>query len=59
MNECIHDTEGEKGIMKDEDIIKVNDNMALVEEVFEDVIHEGLKGCWGITEAKGHDEGFK
>ncbi len=51
--------EGEKGIMKDEDIIKVNDNMALVEEVFEDVIHEHLKGCQGITEAKGHNEGFK
>ena len=51
--------EGEKGIMKDEDIIKVNDNMALVKEVFKDVIHEGLKGCWGIAEAKGHDEWFK
>ncbi len=51
--------EGEKGIMKDEDIIKVNDNMALIKEVFKDVIHEGLKGCRGIAEAKGHDEQFK
>ncbi len=51
--------EGEKGIMKDEDIIQVNDNMALVKEVFEDVIHEGLKGGWGIAKAKGHDKGFK
>jgi len=38
------------GIMKDKDIIKVNDNMALVKEVLEDVIHEGLKGCWGIAD---------
>jgi len=46
--------EGEK-IMKDEDIIKVNNNMALIKEVFKNVIHEGLKGCWGIAEAKGHE----
>ena len=46
--------ESGKRIMKDEDIIKVDDNMAVIEEVFKDVIYEGLKGCWGITEAKGH-----
>src|SRR6266404_5320139 len=45
--------------MKDEDIIKVNNNMALIKEVFKNVIHEGLEGGWGIAEAKGHDEWFK
>src|SRR6266404_2012134 len=45
--------------MKDEDVIQVNDNVALIKEVFKDVIHEGLKGCWGIAEAKGHDKWFK
>jgi len=52
-------TEGEKGIMKDEDIIKVNNNMALISEVFKNVIHEGLKGCWGIAEAKVMTSWFK
>jgi len=48
--------EGSKGIMKDEDIIEVNDNMALVKGVLKDVIYEGLKGYWGIAEAEGHDK---
>jgi len=33
-------TEGGKRIMKDEDIVKIDDNMALVEEIFKDVIHK-------------------
>jgi len=38
--------------MKDEDIIKVNNNMALIKEVFKNVIHEGLKGCWALQRPK-------
>jgi hypothetical protein len=45
--------------VKQEDVVEIDYEMSLVDEVAEDVIHEGLKGGWGIAEAKGHDEGFK
>ena len=35
------------------------DDQKFVEEVAEDVVHEGLEGGWGIGETEGHDEGFK
>ena len=37
----------------------VNDDMLGVNKVGEDGVHKSLKGSGGVTEAEGHDKGFK
>ena len=45
--------------VKEEDVIEVDNEIALVDEVLENVSHKGLKGSRGITKAKGYNKGFK
>lgn len=35
------------------------DKGAWVDEISKDIIHQGLKDCWGISKAKGHDNVLK
>jgi hypothetical protein len=42
-------------IMKEENVIKVNNKVPFINQVTENVIHEGLKSCRGVAKAKGHD----
>ena len=45
-------------VREDEDVIQVDDDVPLVDEVPEDVIHHPLKGRWGVAESKEHDRGL-
>jgi len=49
----------EIGIIRvDEDIVQVNE-VANIEEVTKNVVHELLKGSWRIGESERHDTPFK
>lgn len=43
---------------KDEDVVEVDDD-EIVQEIAEDVVHEGLEGGGGVGETEGHDKGFE
>lgn len=43
------------GARKDQDIIYIHKNKA-IQKVSVDIIHQGVEHCWGIGEAKGHDQ---
>ena len=45
--------------MEQKDVIQIDNDMSLVNKVFKEGIHEGLKGGWGVTKPKCYDEGFK
>ena len=45
-------------ICEDEDVIQVDDDVPLVDEVPEDVVHHPLNGQRGVAESKEHDRGF-
>ena len=45
-------------ICEDEVVIQVDDDMPLVDEVPEDVVHHPLEGRWGVAESKEHDRGL-
>ena len=51
--------EGGEVIMEDEDVVKVDNEVVLVNEVRKNRIHKGLEGGRRIAEAKGHDKGFE
>ena len=40
-------------------VIKVDNQVIVINKVWEYVIHKGLEGSRGITKAKSHNEGFK
>jgi hypothetical protein len=46
------------GLGEYEDVIKVNNDEG-VQMLAEDLVHEALKGGWGIGEAEGDDGEFK
>src|SRR5258708_3498270 len=48
-----------KIVIKEEDIIQVNDEVTLVDKVLKDMGHKRLKCGWGVAEAEGHDKGFE
>jgi hypothetical protein len=48
-----------EGGVEQEYVIEIDYEVSLIDEVAEDVIHEGLKGSGGVAEAKSHDKGFK
>ena len=48
-----------EGCVEEKDIIKVDNEMAFIDKVREDGVHEGLEGSRGIAEAEGHDKGFE
>ena len=54
---CAMDESGE-GVGHDEEVIHVNEDIAFADEVLKGMVHEGLKGGRGITEAKEHDAWF-
>ena len=45
-------------ICEDEDVIQVDDDVPLVDEVPEDVVHHPLKSRRGVAESKEHDRGL-
>ena len=45
--------------MKEKYIVKVDDQVVLINEVGEYVIHKWLESGWSIAKSKGHYEGFK
>ena len=45
-------------VAEDEDVVQIYDNED-IGHVAEDVVHEMLKGGWGVGHAKGHDEVFE
>ena len=45
--------------VKEKYIIEVDDEVSAINQVTKNSVHEGLKGCRGITKAKGHNKGFK
>ena len=47
-----------EGLIEGKDVIHEADGAPLVDEVLEDVVHHGLECCWGVAEAKEHDEWF-
>ena len=46
-------------MVKKKDVVKVNNEVVLINEVGKDGVHKGLEGSRGVTKAKGHDKGFK
>ena len=44
--------------MEDKDVIQVNNDMAIINEVAEDFLHDSLESSWGIAETECHNEGF-
>ena len=56
MRECMEVLEV---AVKQEDVVKVDDKVAFIDEVMKDVVHKSLEGCRGIAESKCHDKGFK
>lgn len=46
------------GIRKDEDVIYVYDDLAIVDEVVEDVVHHLLERGGGVAYTEEHDEGW-
>ena len=48
-----------KIVMKEEDVIQVNNKVTLVDKVLKDMGHKRLKCGWGVAEAEGHDKGFE
>ena len=45
-------------VAEDEDVIQIYDNKD-VGHVAEDIVHEVLKGGWGVGHTEGHDEVFE
>ena len=45
-------------VAEDKDVVQIYDNED-IGHVAEDVVHEMLKGGWGVGHAKGHDEIFE
>src|SRR5882762_5783150 len=43
----------------DEDVVHVNENLPSGDEVFEGIIHHGLKGSRGVAKAEKHNKGFE
>jgi len=56
MRECVEVLEV---TVKQEDVVKVDNEVAFIDEVMEDVVHKSLESCRGIAESKCHDKGFK
>src|SRR6267154_2551850 len=48
-----------QGGVEEENIIKVDNEMAFIDKVRKDGVHKGLEGRWCVAEAEGHDEWFK
>ena len=51
--------ECEVSLSVDAQVIHVDFQPTLSNHISEDMVHEGLKGGWSITEPKEHDGGFK
>ena len=45
--------------MEQEDVVEIDYEVACVNEIGKDVVHERLKCSGGVAEAKGHDKGFE
>src|SRR5712672_1357122 len=48
-----------QGGVEEENIIKVDDEMAFIDKVREDGVHKGLEGRGCVTKTEGHDEWLK
>src|SRR5712672_394259 len=48
-----------QGGVEEENIIKVDDEMAFIDKVGEDGVHKGLEGRGCVTKTEGHDEWLK
>ena len=48
-----------QGGVEEENIVEIDNEMTFIDKVRKDGIHKGLKGCWCVTKAEGHDEWFK
>jgi hypothetical protein len=45
-------------LIKDEDFIQIH-HQKIIFERMQDIVHHPLEICWGILQAKGHDQPFK
>jgi hypothetical protein len=45
-------------LVEDEDVIQIHHNKILG-EISQDIVHHPHEICWGIYQAKGHDQPFK
>ena len=48
-----------QGVMEDEDVIEVDNDMTSINKVHKYFFHDSLEGCGGVAEPKHHDQGFK
>jgi hypothetical protein len=46
-------------MVKQEDVVEIDYEVAFVNEIGKDVVHERLECSGGIAEAKGHNKGFE
>lgn len=47
------------GLVEHENVVKVNDKVALINEIGKDGVHKGLKSGRGIAKAEGYDQQFE
>ena len=45
-----------EGVGVDKDIIHIAYDLAVVDEILEDIIHHHLEHCGGVTQSKEHDD---
>jgi hypothetical protein len=45
-------------LVEDEDVIQIH-NHKIIGEMPQDIVHYSHESCWGICQAKGHDQPFK
>jgi hypothetical protein len=45
-------------LVEDEDVIQIHHHKR-IDERSQDIVHHPHESCWGIRQAKGHDQSFK
>jgi hypothetical protein len=45
-------------LVEDEDVIQIHHHER-IDEMLQDIVHHPHESCWGICQAKGHDQPFK